>query len=361
MAHQKFMFERSFDADAPDPIDAIAEEAKEEEEEPEIVVPTFSEEDIERTRREAFAKGKEEALREAATAIENQIVDAIKAIGAQLSQLISHQQLANSDIFRDAVNISSAITRKTFPKINIEQALPEIESVIRQILTQIIEEPRVIIYVHPNISEQLKENVKQIASEAHFEGRVIISGDDTVAEGDCKIEWSNGGAERNFDRIMSEVDAIIEENLAALNDGFIPSPDALDGAPEQAAPDSAEPVSESNLETAPTPPEAETLEPADTETSKIPESDINQADTTIGQSQHEPKTPDNPAQKTATESTSASSSSAQQTPTENTQPTGAANQPDPDTHVNASESVPETNAERIVKPATEGDQPSKNE
>jgi flagellar assembly protein FliH len=226
MTHQKFMFDRSFDVE--EPAKKAAEVAEEIEEEPEVVIPTFSEEQVETSRKEGLEQGKSEALKEAAMTIENQIIDLTKAIGAQLTELISSQSLVNNEIFRDAIKISRAITKKSFPSINAEHGVHEIEQLIRQILNQILEEPRVKIQVHPSLTEQVSERLNELSTDTHFEGRVHIMADEAIEQGDCRIDWSNGGAERNLENVMREVDVIINANLATLDEGFKLDPDAIE-------------------------------------------------------------------------------------------------------------------------------------
>lgn len=254
MTHQKFMFDRSFDVEEPaEKVTKAVEEVEEVEEEPEVVVPTFSEEQVEAARKEGFEQGKTDALKEASTTIENQIVDSTKAIGAQLNQLISSQSQVNNDIFRDAIKISRAITQKSFPSINAEHGILEIEQLIRHILNQILEEPRVKIQVHPTLTEHLSERLNEISAETHFEGRVHIIADEAIEQGDCRIDWSNGGAERNLDNVMLEIDAIISTNLAALKEGFEPDPDALEDDTIEPLQSLEDQTSESSSETPPQP------------------------------------------------------------------------------------------------------------
>lgn len=230
MAIEKFMFDRSFDVGGPKADEAPIEEVPEVEAEPEIVVPTFSEAELETAKQEAFAKGKEEALGESATAIEAQIVEATKLIGEKLDALVVGQLLANKDIFADAIKVSQAITKKAFPLTTVEQGTAEIEAVLRQVLVQVLEEPRVGIHVNPAIESLLVERIDQIAAETHFDGRLYVTADEAIEEGDCKIEWSSGGAERNLAALIAQADEIIEANLSSLDGGYVPTtdPDALD-------------------------------------------------------------------------------------------------------------------------------------
>lgn len=212
----------------------VEEEVLEEEdpEEPEIVIPTFSEEQVNAARDEGFANGREEGIREASEATERLISDTTLAINAQLTQLFDQQRHANAEIFQDAVNASVAIVRKCFPNLAVEHSITEIEHMMGKILPQILEEPRVVVNVHNDVKPPLSERMKDIIQNAHFDGRVMIREDASISHGDCQIEWSNGGAERNMDELWRQIDEIVESNLAATQEGLefdstpAPSPSA---------------------------------------------------------------------------------------------------------------------------------------
>ena len=226
MTHQKFMFDRSFDFD--DPFNEEIEVIEEAEEEPETIIPTFSEKEVEIARNEGFEKGKVEALKEAAKAIENQIFDVTKVISGQLNELMTNQSLANSDIFRDSIRVSRAITGKTFPSINAEKGFQEIESLLHHVLGEVLGEPRVKIQIHPTLTEQLSKCINQISENTHFEGQVLVFANEAVEQGDCEIEWSSGGAVRNLKDIMLEIDSIINTKLAIKDAGIDPNFNSFD-------------------------------------------------------------------------------------------------------------------------------------
>ena len=124
--------------------------------------------------------------------------------------------------------VSRAITAKLFPSINTEKGFPEIEKLIYIALGEILEEPRVKIQIHPALIEQLSERINQISENTHFEGRILIFANEKIEQGDCKIEWSSGGAERNVKDIMSEIDDIINTNLAIIDEGYQTDLSSLD-------------------------------------------------------------------------------------------------------------------------------------
>jgi len=48
----------------------------------------------------------------------------------------------------------------------------------------------------------------------------VIREDAAISYGNCKIEWSNGGAERNMDELWRQIDQIVENNLSATPEGM---------------------------------------------------------------------------------------------------------------------------------------------
>jgi len=217
-ASKKFLFDRSFDPPDIPPVAAVVEELIPEE--PEIVIPTFSEEELAHAREEAFANGREEGVREAAEATEREILQTIQTIDSELTRLISQQKIANGSIFRDSIDVAAGIVRKCFPHLNSDQSMHEIESIVSETLVQVIDEPRVVISIHPDLQQNLSQRLDSITGRVHFEGRISIRPDADIATGDCRIEWSNGGAERNMTDLWQQIDEVVKTNLSSTENGI---------------------------------------------------------------------------------------------------------------------------------------------
>lgn len=212
-AERKFLFERSFDP--PDENAEDQSEETEEEVEEEELAPTYSEEQLALAREESFSAGKEEGVREASDTVESQTLDTMRALGIQIPELFRHMERRHSETFHEAISAAVTIVRKFFPNMTEEHNLKEIETMLGAILSEILEEPRVILHVNPTIVKRLTERVDAIATEAHFEGRVVVMEDEGAAPGDCRVEWSNGGAERNLNDLWRQIDEVVQGNLSA--------------------------------------------------------------------------------------------------------------------------------------------------
>lgn len=230
---RKFTFDLDFDA----PVEPVKPEPEVDEQEPEEVIPTFSEEEVEQARTEGFDAGKEEGRREAADATEQKLLETIEQACEKLSDVYNTQTDANRQIGREMISVATAIAKKMFPDLNSRNALGEVERVVQETLKAVTEEPRIQIMVNPELREPLTERLGTMTHRAGFEGKVFVNPDPSMPLGDCRIEWSNGAAVRNVEEMWEMIDKIIDENLH----------DGLDDASEAEEAD-ASPASEADTE-----------------------------------------------------------------------------------------------------------------
>lgn len=205
---RKFTFDRDFGAPEEPKVLEI-----EIEEEPEIIIPTFSEEEMVSERAEGFVEGLEQGRKDAADATEQKLLETIEKACEKIGAIYSAQADANQEIAAEMISVSTAISKKMFPDLNARNALGEVERVVQETLKAITEEPRVQIIVNPDLRELLTERLATMTHRAGFDGKVFVNGDPTLILGDCRIEWSNGAAIRDSEELWEMIDEIIERNL----------------------------------------------------------------------------------------------------------------------------------------------------
>jgi len=218
-ATKPFLFDNDFDAlakaakEATKELERAEAEEVEEEEFEEEIVPTFSEEELERAKQDAREAGKKEGHDEAMATIERETRDVIKALSLRLTDLFAAQERANSILMRDGIGIAVTMVRKLFPEMNRANSLGEIRRLIETTLMRLIEEPRIIVRVHPDLHKPLEALVPDLRAGAGYEGRLLLKDDSKLTYGDCRLEWGDGSAERAVDNLWQSIDQIIEANL----------------------------------------------------------------------------------------------------------------------------------------------------
>ncbi len=230
-AARKFIFETNFDDfQAPEPKpEEIVEEAEPVQEE----APTYSEDELNAAREEALVAGRKEGANEAADASEREIAAALAAIEGGLSELFRMQEEANDSMLKNAISVAATVARKLFPDLNRKNALGEVENLVVTTMEKVMDEPKVTV----NVAEELRPGLEQRIDSLikGCEGKLMVRGDADMALGDCKIEWNEGGAERNTDAMWKEIDLIIEHNIGGDDQGAGDESSAAAGDPDRGA------------------------------------------------------------------------------------------------------------------------------
>ena len=215
---EKFLFNTSFDEAAltQDKANAKAiEEEADKNEAEEIARPTFSEEELEAAKREAFETGKEEGIHEAADAIETRISETLVTISERIQALFHQQTAVTTDLLDDATKTAIAVARKCFSHLTDTEAPKVIENMVQEVLSENLEEPRITIHLHTDLLEIMNNRMVKIAQAANFEGQVLVLEDDSITPGDCRVIWSSGSAERDMGALWQQIDEVVEKNLHA--------------------------------------------------------------------------------------------------------------------------------------------------
>jgi flagellar assembly protein FliH len=109
-----------------------------------------------------------------------------------------------------------SIVRKLHPEFARRYGVQEIESAVQDCLTHLDRLPKVTIKVAPALLEAVKEKTKALVAQAHFDGKLAVVGDAALGPGDCRVEWGDGGAERDQSRVWAQIDQAVEAALGAL-------------------------------------------------------------------------------------------------------------------------------------------------
>lgn len=218
---RKFLFEESFETAAD--RDSTAQAGKR--------VPKYSAEDLERARAEGFESGRQAGEQEARSNLEQDVAAALDGIERQVPALF--QALAETEERRARDSVAAAITvvRKFFPRLARQHGLAEVEALVADCLERLREEPRIVVRVADPLLDPVRERVGQLAERAGFEGKIVFLAEDGFGPGDVRVEWADGGAERDSRHLWHEIDEVIARIMGPHPPAAEPSPSAPEHAP----------------------------------------------------------------------------------------------------------------------------------
>ena len=195
---RKFLFDRSFD-------DGLgmgeAEKPK----------PVFTLEQMEATRQEAYASGF--AAGQKATQDEQQ--QAFNLFFARLEQQLGLLVKEGMDVWRAQLShleqTALAIARKLLPEYAANYGLGEIQAVVAQIVAEMAHEPRLVVRVSEAQFDAVNARLKDVTDRQAYAGKVVLLGEAGFSAGDCRVEWADGGIERNQETLWQEIERIMRQ------------------------------------------------------------------------------------------------------------------------------------------------------
>lgn len=214
---KRYLFDREFHQLADIPFGANGEddssEAAEEQvpEPPQLSTPAFSEADVEAAREIAFAEGQQAGRTVAERSTAARTATVLAAIADQLHDATASAARQQTVIIRDATALALAICRKLLPQTYRDAAGEEITGLLSRTLPRISDQSQVLIRVAVVLVEEISQSVANAVETAGFTGTAKVIGDESLAEGDCRIEWAQGGLTRDATTLLLEIESLIAE------------------------------------------------------------------------------------------------------------------------------------------------------
>ena len=72
-------------------------------------------------------------------------------------------------------------------------------------------EPSLSFSFNPEVVAAMPEIISKLASQNDFEGKIAIHKDANLALTDCRVEWLNGGVERNNHKMLEKMSELFDD------------------------------------------------------------------------------------------------------------------------------------------------------
>ncbi|EWY35883.1 hypothetical protein N825_32455 [Skermanella stibiiresistens SB22] len=213
---RKFLFDTEFDVDvarrreerlaAESTLAKSAPTPPEPEEPAAPPEPVFKSADLLQAHEDGYADGFANGKIQAETAANAKILSTLDRLADQLEYIVMSAAESAARQREGVIEIGAAIARKLLPDFTRRQGTAEIEAMIGACVGDLIDEPRLVIRVADGDLDAVSERINAITTRRGFGGKVVLLADSTVMAGDCRIEWADGGAERDSDRLWRDLD-----------------------------------------------------------------------------------------------------------------------------------------------------------
>ena len=98
-----------------------------------------------------------------------------------------------------------AVARKVLPDFSQRHGLQEIEAVVAGVIGEMSGEPRLVVRINEGQFDSVDGALKAVTEKQGFAGKVVLLADAEVKADDCRVEWADGGVERNLEALWQSL------------------------------------------------------------------------------------------------------------------------------------------------------------
>jgi len=186
--------------------------------------------EVEDVRQQAFADGESSETAKAA-AIQ---ADAVRAVASQMQLILARLETESETLRAQSAQLALITAKKLAGAAIASNASDAIADFCASVMKDLRGEPRFNVHCAEAIAGPVAEILEKTATEAGFEGAVIVRANPDITGADCRLEWGTGSVERSQADIEARIEALITDWLAAPEDNAAPD-DASDTDGAQAA------------------------------------------------------------------------------------------------------------------------------
>jgi flagellar assembly protein FliH len=145
------------------------------------------------------------------------MADALSVIADGLGRLDSALTAIETRLETEAVEVAVAVAEKLAPALIAREPFAEIAALATECFHHLVSTPLVTVRVGRDIHDSAKEKIEEIARTRGFDGRLAVVPDESLAPGDCRVEWTEGGIMRDHTATTSAIDETVARYIAARN------------------------------------------------------------------------------------------------------------------------------------------------
>ena len=163
----------------------------------------------------AHRKGFADAQSDAHVESERRLAGALERVAASLAKANDALNAIEQRIECEAVEVAVAVARKLAPALIAREPFAEISALASDCFRQLVAAPHIAVRVNEGQYAAARERLDDIVRARGFEGRLVVLAEADVAPGDCRIEWADGGINRNTAATEAAIGAAVTAYISA--------------------------------------------------------------------------------------------------------------------------------------------------
>jgi flagellar assembly protein FliH len=156
--------------------------------------------------RRGYAAAKAEVLAEA----EERAAAALERIAVALEGLMRGLSGVEAMLETEAVDVAVAVGKKLAAALIEREPLAEISALAMDCFRHLVTAPHVVVRVNDAQQASVGKPIEEMVRARGLAGHLVVLAEPDIQTGDCRIEWADGGVNRD----RSATEAVIDEAVS---------------------------------------------------------------------------------------------------------------------------------------------------
>jgi flagellar assembly protein FliH len=171
--------------------------------------------ELDAARAEGREQGRVDAIAEIAAQIETRAADTLLSLDHNVAALLAERARIADDTESQALALVRIVLQKAVPALCRKDPAAEIEALVVRCLAETLDEPRLVLRVSDQLFDTMQGRIEAMTQANGYAGKFVLLADAALADGDARVEWADGGAERDTASLVAEIDGILSRTVAA--------------------------------------------------------------------------------------------------------------------------------------------------
>jgi flagellar assembly protein FliH len=163
----------------------------------------------------AHRRGYAEAKADAKVEFDRRLADAMERIADNLAEANNALKAIETRLECEAVEVAVAVARKLSPALIAREPFAEISALASECFRELVAAPHIAVRVNDALYAVAREKLEDIVRAKSFPGRLVVLAEPDIAVGDCRIEWADGGINRDVAAAEAAIDAAVAGYIGA--------------------------------------------------------------------------------------------------------------------------------------------------
>ena len=173
--------------------------------------PSYSQSELDAAVKSAEERGYEKGFNAATTEMQKAIASVLEEVNNRLMALLSGEDENKREAEASALKFAVELVRKLLPNLEAGVAKQEVEAFLSDNFSKFRGEKNLSFSFHPDMAAEIAPQLSKLAEKNDFEGKISVHKDINLNLSDCRVEWRNGGVERNTEEVLEKVENILKQ------------------------------------------------------------------------------------------------------------------------------------------------------